>query len=82
MEDVNDNSPVCPSQPLSFSVPENETEHPDIGQLVATDEDSGDNGLLKYTLTDNSIGTFSSVCSSPNQGPCHPTSHSFQTNHA
>ncbi|XP_064608177.1 protocadherin Fat 4-like [Liolophura sinensis] len=58
VEDVNDNSPVCPSQPLSFSVAENESDQLDIGQVVASDQDSGDNGLLMYTLVDNTIAEF------------------------
>jgi hypothetical protein len=51
--DVNDNVPIFVKSEVSLSIPEN-TEQLAIHQLVAKDQDAGDNGKLSYAI----IGTY------------------------
>ena len=54
--DVNDISPQCPSAPTSFMVAEANTLDVRIGQITATDGDSGTNALVNYRIAAGDIG--------------------------
>lgn len=50
VEDENDHSPKWPADFLNVRVLEDTLVGTPIAQLVATDQDSGDNGAVDYTL--------------------------------
>ncbi|BFZ17964.1 hypothetical protein BsWGS_21003 [Bradybaena similaris] len=57
--DVNDNSPQFPVQPKIFNVSEDEPIGYVIANITATDVDSGDFGVVVFSLEDNGLdGTF------------------------
>ena len=56
--DVNDNTPEFPSNIDSIKVPESMQEGNTIYIASAFDQDSGDNGLIRYRLVENPGNTF------------------------
>ena len=54
--DVNDISPQCPNSPTVFTVTEANTLEVRIGQITATDGDSGTNALVNYRIAAGDIG--------------------------
>ena len=54
--DVNDISPQCPNSPTVFMVAEANTLEVRIGQITATDGDSGTNALVNYRISGGDIG--------------------------
>lgn len=48
--DTNDNAPVFSETAYSFDVAENAGRGSRIGQIEASDEDQGANGLVSYTV--------------------------------
>ena len=48
--DVNDNSPQCPEDPISFTVAEANSLEVRIGQITTTDDDSGTNAVVNYQI--------------------------------
>ena len=60
--DVNDNSPIfVNSNPKVLNVIEGNEEKLVVASFTATDEDSGDYGLVGYELEDDRNGTFAIV---------------------
>lgn len=53
--DVNDVSPQCPDLPTSFTVAEANTLEVRIGQITATDGDSGTNAIVNYRIAAGDI---------------------------
>lgn len=56
--DVNDNAPEFDVPSVKISVPENTALHEAIYAAHATDEDSGDNGVVTYALVQNPANMF------------------------
>ena len=56
--DVNDNDPIFVKDVYSVSILENNKLYSDITQVVATDKDIGENGLIEYVLHEDSAGAF------------------------
>lgn len=54
--DVNDISPQCPNSPITFMVVEANTLEVRIGQIIATDGDSGTNAVVNYRIAAGNIG--------------------------
>ena len=54
--DVNDISPQCPNSPIIFMVTEANTLEVRIGQIIATDGDSGTNAVVNYRIAAGNIG--------------------------
>lgn len=52
--DENDNRPSFELAHYEFTVPENHPQDKVIGQMTATDKDSENNGIVTYTIADNS----------------------------
>ena len=50
VNDSNDHSPQFENLPYLFDVVENNERNELIGQIVATDQDSGSNAELQYTI--------------------------------
>ena len=50
VNDSNDHSPQFENLPYVFDVVENNERNEFIGQIVATDQDSGSNAELQYTI--------------------------------
>ncbi len=50
LTDVNDNPPVFPTTPITFTVSENEPEGTRVGTIVTTDLDSGVNEEVSKDL--------------------------------
>ena len=58
--DINDNPPVFDQSTLTFTVMENQPNETVVGQVVASDRDSGDNGTVIYSfLSPSSLFTIS-----------------------
>ena len=58
LNDINEPPVITPDQ--SFTIPENSANDSVVDTVVATDEDTNDNGNLTFEITDgNSFGTFS-----------------------
>lgn len=57
--DINDNNPIFEKRLYNFTVAEDSPIDSKIGQIKASDLDSGDNGLIKYSFVDKSIGKSS-----------------------
>ena len=54
--DVNDISPQCPDVSTSFTVAEANSLEVRIGQITATDGDSGTNAVVNYQIVAGDIG--------------------------
>lgn len=54
--DVNDISPQCPNSPTIFTVAEANALEVRVGQITATDGDSGTNALVNYQIAAGDIG--------------------------
>lgn len=52
--DENDNRPNFELAHYDFTVPENHPQERVVGQVVATDKDSENNGIITYTIAENS----------------------------
>ena len=53
--DVNDISPQCPNVPIAFTVAEANSLEVRIGQITATDGDSGTNAQVNYRIAGGDI---------------------------
>lgn len=53
--DVNDISPRCPDVPTTFTVAEANSLEVRIGEITATDGDSGTNALVNYRIAGGDI---------------------------
>ena len=53
--DVNDISPQCPNVPTTFTIAEANSLEVRIGQITATDGDSGTNALVNYRIAGGDI---------------------------
>ena len=57
--DVNDNVPVCPSSGLlQFSIQEAQTLEVRAGTVSASDEDSGPNAVVSYSIVSGDASLF------------------------
>ena len=61
--DRNDNPPIFTNTDVVLSVPENEQDGVVVGQVVATDADSGSNAEIFYSLADDHGRDFHSLLS-------------------
>lgn len=61
VEDENDHRPKWPADVLNVRVLEDTPSGTPIAQLVATDQDSGDNGVVDYTIVSGKPFSFAVV---------------------
>lgn len=61
VEDENDHSPKWPADVLNVRVLEDTPSSTSIAQLVATDQDSGDNGVVDYSIVSGKPFSFAVV---------------------
>lgn len=60
--DANDHSPQFMNLPYAFSVEENNDVNQLIGQIIATDQDSGRNAELRYRITAGIVFLMCTSC--------------------
>ncbi|XP_033631597.1 protocadherin Fat 1-like isoform X4 [Asterias rubens] len=58
VQDVNDNPPICAQTVYSDDVSESLPEGTDILEVMATDEDAGDNGVIVFSLSGDDAALF------------------------
>ena len=52
VDDVNDNHPTCSQDFYQFQILSNSPENSPVGRIICSDEDSGNNAMLEYTITE------------------------------